>query len=83
MKARPNANSPQFCPQTTMATGGNQLNSLVEQMGSWPRHETLAKLSGESGAEVQAVCLLFVRPLSAHWLFAGTRNYSYYQLDAA
>ena len=52
MKARPHANFPQFWPQTTMATRRNQLNSLLEQMGLGPRHQTLAELSGGSGTEV-------------------------------
>ena len=52
MKARPHANFSQFWPQTTMATRRNQLNSLLEQMGLGPRHQTLAELSGGSGAEV-------------------------------
>ena len=52
MTARPHANFSQFWPQTTMATRRNQLNSLLEQMGLGPRHQTLAELSGGSGTGV-------------------------------
>ena len=59
------ANFPQFWPQTTMATLRNQLNSLLEQMGLGPRHQTLAELSGGSGTgfkryayPLPACCLL-------------------------
>ncbi len=79
MKARPHANSPQSWPQTTMATRRNQLYSLLEQMGVGPRLPKGAALSGDSGAEVQAVCLPFVCLLPAHCLLEGARNYSYSQ----
>ena len=70
------ANVFQFWPQTTMATRPNQLNSLLEQMGLGPRHQTLAELSGGSGTVVEAVCLPFACLLSAHCLLGGTRNHS-------
>ena len=43
------ANVFQFWPQTTMATRPNQLNSVLEQIGLGPSHQTLAELSGGSG----------------------------------
>jgi hypothetical protein len=52
MKAGLHVRVPQFWSRTTMATRGNQHNSLGEQMGLGLSHQTLAALSGGSVAGI-------------------------------
>ena len=50
--AAPRELSPVLAPNDNAATLRNRLNSLLEQMGLGPRHQTLAELSSGSGAGV-------------------------------